>query len=207
MHYLVRHGTPGFLGRFSHAEPLGASHLARGVSVVVRSCRGIELGELLGRVETGFDDPFLGELLRSATPSDLSDAASRSATASQLYEEAVRLAGDFGLPLAVLDFELLFDGRHGVLHAVRLDNCDPGPLLVELGERHGIVVLLLDLTAEPEGHGDDHGCGSCGDGGCGSGGGCGDGGCGTCSAGGKAELAAYFAELRTQMERGRVSLV
>ncbi len=199
MHYLVRHGTPGFLGRFAAADD-SASDFTRGRPFVVKSRRGLELGELLGPADAGFDDPFLGELVRPASDGDLATGASHSVTASQLYQDALRLAGELDLPLAVLDLELLLDGRHAVLHAVRLGDCDAGPLLAALGERHDIVVLLFDLTVEPE----PHGCGSCGDGGCGSG--CGDGGCGTCSAGGAAELAAYFAELRTQMERGRVPL-
>lgn len=204
MHYLVRHGTPGFLGRFAPVADANGDFV-RGRSFVVRSRRGLELGELLGPADSGFDDPFLGELLRPASNGDLADGASRLATASQLYLDAQRLACEIGLPLALLDLELLLDGRHAVLHAVRLGDCDAGPLLAALGERHDIVVLLFDLTVATEVH-DDPGCGSCGDGGCGTGGGCGDGGCGTCSAGGAAELAAYFADLRAQMERGRVSL-
>src|SRR5205823_2900968 len=127
----------------------------------------------------------------------------------KLFEDGSRWADSHCLPLAMVDVEILLDGQQALLHAVRLGPCEEGPLLAELGDRHGLIVRLYDLAAEPAVEEDDHGCGSCGSGGCGEGG-CGDcgsgggggGGCGSCSAGGAAELATYFSALREQMDQG-----
>jgi hypothetical protein len=211
--YLVHHGCAGHLGRFRTAAD-GA--LDRGAAVVVRTLRGLELGEVLCPADSdrlALPDPFVGELLRAATPADL-DAADRARQLGQrLFDEGSRLTEALALPLAPVDVEVLLDGRQALLHAIRLGPCDEGPLLATLGERHDLVMRFYDLTQEPaavDGH-EDHGCGSCGSGGCGADG-CGScgtgGGCGSCSAGGAKELAAYFAGLREQMEnRQRVPLL
>ncbi|HEY1376054.1 MAG TPA: hypothetical protein VGF55_04640 [Gemmataceae bacterium] len=208
--YLVHHGCAGHLGRFRAAGPGG---FGRGAGVVVRSRRGLELGEVLcpsASDRAVLPDPFVGELLRAATADDLAAAHSHRELEQRLFVDGCRLSDDRGLPLAVVDVEVFLDGRQALLHAVRLGACDEGPLLAELGDRHGLVVRLYDLTAEPAVAEDEHGCGSCGSGGCGEGGcgSCGDGGCGSCSAGGAKELETYFASLRAQMEqRHRVALL
>jgi hypothetical protein len=206
--YLVHHGCAGHLGRFSSAD---ARTFGRGEAVVVRSRRGLELGEVLcpclpdGAV---LPDPFVGELLRPATASDLADAKERQDFGRRLFDDAARRADDLGLALAVIDVEILLDGQQALLHAVRFGPCEESPYLAGLGDSHGLIVRLYDVAAD-SGTGEETGCGSCGEGGCGNGGcgECGD-GCGSCSSGGAAELAAYFSQLREQMEqRHRVALL
>ncbi len=215
--YLVYHGCSGHLGRFRAPD---AGGLDRGTTVVVRSARGLELGEVLCPAQPDratLPDPFVGELLRPATPTDLADAERCRAVGQRLFDEGCQLAEGMRLPLALVDVEVLMDGRQALLHALRLGPCDEGPLLSALGERHGLIMRLYDLTQEPavadhEDH-DEHGCGSCGSGGCGSGecGSCssnGHGGCNSCSSGAARELEQYFAALREQMEkRSRLPLL
>jgi hypothetical protein len=126
--------------------------------------------------------------------------------AHELFGRAAALAGELGLPVEVLDAEVLLDGEHGTLHHVRWADCDVRPFVSTLSREFDLHLTLTDLTgpgAEPEE--EDHGCGreGCGAGGCGS---CGAGGCGSCGSEGPADLKAYFAELRAQMER-RTSLL
>jgi hypothetical protein len=210
--YLVHHGCAGHLGRFQTAC---AGGYGRGAAVVVRSRRGLELGEVLCPSSAEgivLPDPLVGELLRAATDDDLAEAHLNAELGRRLFEDGGRWIDEHGLPLAVVDVEVLLDGRQALVHAVRLGPCDEGPLLAELGERHGLIVRLYDLASEPAPPGEDeHGCGSCGSGGCGSGG-CGscgsNGGCNSCSAGGAKALVSYFAELRAAMEqRHRVALL
>ena len=210
--YLVHHGTAGHVGRFRSA---GGAACARGDAVVVRSQRGLELGEILAPADgarVAFPDAFVGALLRPATDTDRAAADRCRAVGLDLCADGERLAAERGLSLAVLDAEVLLDGRQAVLHVLKLGQCDEGPWLAELGERHGMIVRVHDLAreapaADEDEHEDDHGCSSCGSGGCGSGecGSCGTGssggGCSSCSSGGGAELAKYFAGLREQMER------
>lgn len=203
--YLVHHGAAAHVSRFR--APAGVA-CERGDAVVVHSQRGLELGEVLAPSDgarVAFPDGFVGQLLRSATAEDRAAAERGRAVGVGLCTDGERLATERGLPLAVLDAEVLLDGRQAVLHVLKLAACDEGPWLADLGDRHGLIVRLYDLAreapaAEAE---DDHGCSTCGSGGgCGSGDGdCGHGGCSSCSAGAAAELTKYFAELREQMER------
>jgi hypothetical protein len=209
--YLVYHGCAGHLGRFHAAGPGG---FGRGAAVVVHSRRGLELGEVLclSRPDRPtLPDPVVGELLRPASGDDLAAADRHRLLGRQVFDDGSQWAEAHALPLALVDVEVFLDGRQALLHAVRFGTCDEGPLLSDLGDRHGLIVRLYDLhgdaTVETE---DEHGCGSCGSGssgGCGEGG-CSSGGCGSCSAGGAKELTNYFAGLREQMEQvHRVALL
>src|SRR5579871_1748711 len=142
--YLVHYGAAGHLGRFRATAP---AQFRRGDVVVVRGVRGLELGELLCAADgkAVLPDPFVGELLRRATTDDQTAATHHRQLGQSLCAEAEQLAADLGLPLAAVDLEILLDGRQAVLHALRYGPCDEGPLLAELGERHGLIVRLFDL--------------------------------------------------------------
>jgi hypothetical protein len=153
-------------------------------------------------------DPVVGDLLRSATADDLGAADRHRELGRRVFDDGSQWAEAHALPLALVDVEIFLDGRAALLHAVRLRPWDELPFLTDLGDRHGLIMRLYDLHAEPAVEvEDEHGCGSCGSDGCGEGG-CGSGGCGSCSAGGAKELTNYFAALREQMEQvHRVALL
>lgn len=207
--YLVYHGCAGHLGRF---QAIGADAFGRGAPVVVRSCRGLELGEVLCPSRPDrltLPDPVVGELVRPASSGDLEAAHRHHALGRQMFDDATKRAEARCLPLALVDIEVFLDGRQALLHAIKLGPCDEGPLLGDLGDRYSLILRLYDLSAEPAvAVEEEHGCGSCGSGGgCGDGG-CSSGGCGSCSAGGAKELTNYFAGLREQMEQvHRVALL
>jgi len=205
--YLVSHGCAALLTR-CHGD---ASWLpCRGDRVVIRSGRGLELGQVLGEAEINPKSISPGQLLRLASREDEALAAALSRRSQNLLDDVHRAVARDGLPLLPLDAELLLDGTRAIVHVLRWDACTLTPLLEELRAAHGIGVAFQDQSKPAE---EGHGCSSCGSGGCGS---CGDGGCstGSCGSGdcsrGKFtsdELTAYFAALREQMHaRHRVSL-
>src|SRR5947209_20231467 len=112
--FLVHYGAGGHLGRFRAAVP---ASFGRGDAVVVRGRRGLELGEVLCAAEgkAALPDPYVGELLRRATTDDLSSANRLRELGQRLCTDAERLAAEFGLPLAVVDLEVLLDGRQAIL--------------------------------------------------------------------------------------------
>lgn len=209
---LVQFGVSGFVGRFRSAEAV-----SRGETVVVRSPRGVELGTVLGDVVDRFanqlDESAGGELLRPATDIDLIDAAS----ARELGSRLLAAAEGAEQPVAFLDAEVTLDRRGAVLHVLPFADCDLGPFLAELSDRFGMAVRLLDLRGTPTvsdppepktSCGPDCGTKDCSSGGCGTGkGGCSTGSCSKGKVKSAAELTAYFADLRRQMEAtGRVPL-
>jgi cell fate regulator YaaT (PSP1 superfamily) len=204
--YLVGYGRAGGFALFRAAEPLACD---RGDAVVVRTRRGLELGQVLcpagDRHARLLTTPPEGEVLRPATADDLQSASSRREHEQALFEDCQRLVSEMGLPVAVLDAEVLLDGRHALVQFLAWAEADLTPLAAALTHRHGLEVALENLAPPAEEHGS---CGKpdCGGGGCDS---CSSGGCATgCGSGAKVDMREYFAHLRTRMEEShRVPLL
>lgn len=201
--YLVRHGRSGDFGRF-RAEP--ALLCERGQRVVIRTYRGLELGEILSEA-TAEHAPFLpnttvGALLRHAGSADETRDQELTERGLQLLLRAGELAPSLGLPLQFLDAEILLDGKLAVLHHLSVSTCDPRELVSTLAREFDLRIELANLTEvppEPDPAPEEGGCGSCG-----SGGGCGSGGCGSCDSKSTRE---HFARLREEMDQRRTSLL
>lgn len=183
---LIRYGLMSHVGRFA-AGPVG---LVRGQSVVLRTGRGLELGEVLATLDAASTPagPPGGEVLRPATRDDLERARKAVAARPLQLAQFESVFRDGLWPIVVLDVEPLLDAP-------------PRSVLYYLGPHHldleGLGQVLrdrfrLDVHFEPAGHdpgetadAEPAGCGtgSCGAGGCGTkGGGCGTSGdaCSSC---------------------------
>lgn len=205
--YLVSHGRAAALTRCRSAETWQP---VRSDRVVLRSPRGLELGNVLGLAEGACDTSALaqGELLRRASAADEVLLSSLQEKSLALLDAAqTRIEAD-GLPLLALDAEFLLDGREAFLHVLRWGDVTLTPLLESLNSSFGTTVRMVD-RGQPAAQ-NEHGCGSCGS--CGSGGGCGSGDCGTkekggCSSGSCSkgsfktadDLSDYFLRLRAEM--------
>ncbi len=213
---LVQFGRSGFVGRFT-----APAAVARGVRVVVRGPRGVEVGVALCEPGEQFTSSLSteGELLRVATAGDEARVAASPEREAELLALAGAAAADRGLPLTFVDAELTLDDRL-ILHGLAWGACDATPLFAELSARFGLSVRLLDLTQTPvtrdpqptsEGCGkpgcgsDASGCSSCGTEGEAKGG-CSTGSCSRGKVKSADELSAYFADLRQKMEAARVPL-
>lgn len=160
---LVRYGRLGWVGLFTTAAGVVAG---RGDRVVVRTLRGLELGETLsvtggthvGEVTAG------GEIIRVATEKDRSGAVNESADMDGLLN-LVRKSDE---RLEPVDAEVLLDGRTAVVYCLGDVGADSERLAIDLSTRTGQDVRLSPVFDPPP-----RGCGS------GGGGGCGSGGCGT----------------------------
>jgi hypothetical protein len=198
--YLIRYGLMGHVGRFA---PLPECDTAfeRGHVVVVRSSRGVELGEVLIALFERSDTSSFGA--QASTPTgDLHDDASENTPAVE-RPHVVRRAGEADLaqerraaesrqnrfdqvrrvldeadwPWELLDVEPLLDGRSIVLHYL-------GPHQVDVASWRARfrAECDLDVVLEPVGSDaphDDAAAGAFGnERGCGNCG-CGEGGCGS----------------------------
>ena len=205
LEYLLSYGVAGDFGRFRAARPLGCR---RGDRAVVRSHRGLEVGEVL-REATPRHAAFLpnttvGQLLRLAGPDDHEAAARMRERGRLLFDRGRGLAEELRLPLELIDVEVLLDGEHAVLQLLRFGEFDVRPFVSAVSREFELHIALTDLgrsaASAPE---EEHaGCGreGCGQegGGCDS---CGTGGCGSCGTAESHDTAEYFAGLRAQMER------
>lgn len=192
--YLIRYGLMAQVGKFS----ADAADLERGTTVVIRSHRGTELGEVLAPLPTSAtispEDTLAlasARVLRIAGPDDLEQARQAESSRPTRFELCQRLFQDGVWPLELIDVEPLLDDRRTVLHYLGPHRLDVAGLLSAFRATCDLDVMLepvgrdvSELDEEPEA--EEAGCGSCGteQGGCGSsGGGCGSsthGGCSSC---------------------------
>lgn len=178
--YLVRLGLMGHVGRFAAAS----AGYERGQAVVVRTARGLELGEVLaaagGQSERLESTVF--EVLRAAGADDFQEAGA----AGKLLEICDRVVREGHWPLQLLDAEPLLDGRTLVLHYLGPHTIEGEGLLKALRHACGLDVWLEPAGIDPGSPAQrEGGCGHCESGGCGSGCGAEEAGCG--SAGGSHE--------------------
>jgi cell fate regulator YaaT (PSP1 superfamily) len=205
LEYILGYGLAGDFGRFRSAAPLS---LARGERAVIRTERGLEIGQVLRparpRHAVFLPNTTVGQLLRPVNPEDEELARQMGARADEILAEGAALIETLGLPLSLLDAEVLLDSERALLHYLHWDECDIREWVSRMSRRFEIHVALIDRTAPVAA--EDHGCGSCGsEGGCGS---CGSGGgCGSCSSAKPEEVQSYFTGLREQMEKRRVALL
>jgi hypothetical protein len=205
MDFLVQYGLGAFLGRFRAATPF-----ARADRVVLQTPRGLELGTVLEACSSSASLAPSGAIARAATSADEAHALMLQQRTHALLAEAQTLADALHLPLTFLDAEFLFDERTAILQAIHWAECNADALFAELSQRHGVTVTLHDLTTPtPAPEHDEGGCSSCGskEGGCTScgtaGGGCSSGSCASGQVKSSAEMTAYFAALRQQMEAAK----
>ena len=181
--YYVRYGAMGRIDRLEGED----DHYARGERVVVETPRGLEVAEVLTPAPSG---PARGRILRVANSADRErERRVRAERVARL--EACDLVFRDGIwPLTILDAEPLLEPGRTVLYYLGPHGLEADGLIAALRERIGLDIVLEPVGRDanldqPAAGAESGGCGSCGEGGCGSGGGCGSdgehGGCSTCA--------------------------
>src|SRR5262245_1158342 len=172
--HFVRLGVLGSVGRFTAA---GRERYSRGMHVVCRTRRGLEIGEVLAHTEsnTNSSTPELdGQVLRRVTVEDNLLIARLEKNRLEAYHACTERLAERGIPAILLDVEHLFDGRSLYFYFLGDTTPELDALTAELAEVYEAKAQLQKfadtLTA---------GCGP----NCGTeeGGGCGSGGCSTCA--------------------------
>ncbi len=122
---LVRHGAMRRLGVF--APPPGYA-LDRRVRVVVRTDRGLEVGDPLcvptPQAVATLPDPSRGEIVRTLDADDARRLTRLEATQAEQFTTAVRLIADHRLPMKLVDVEHLFGGERAVFYFLADDRVD-----------------------------------------------------------------------------------
>ena len=202
--YVVSFGKDAALGCFTAPEPIA---LRRGDAVLLKTPRGIEVGEVLCpasiRQARLLGAQVRGDLLRRLADDDRTRSTDLESRGRMLLDAAHALSAEQDLNLIVLDAEVLFDGRQAMLQVLHPNPDELAGFVHALSARVGLEVRLTNLAQplpadEPEVSG-------CGKPDCGSGGGgctsCSTGGgCSSCGPPGGVDVRPYFAHLRAQME-------
>ncbi len=111
--HLVRVGAMGQIGRFAAVD---AVRYRRHGRVIVRTRRGLEIGEVLAPpadqgAETLGKEMLNGQILRAMTTEDLLLESRLEKNRQAAYSACARLLQKKNLPAVLLDVEHLFDGQ------------------------------------------------------------------------------------------------
>jgi hypothetical protein len=132
LHHLVRVGALGNVGRFTAVD---AVRYPRASRVVVRTGRGLELGEVLTPPADGPDpQPADGSILRGMTIEDQLLEARLERNRQSAFEACTARIAQLDLPTILMDVEHLFDGRSLVFYFVGQVTPEVDALTDELAE-------------------------------------------------------------------------
>jgi len=106
--HLVRVGALGHVGRFTAVDAVRYPRHAR---VVVRTGRGLELGEVLAAPEGPDDGSADGSILRGVTVEDQLLAARLEKHRQSAFEACTARMLEMNAAAVLMDVEHLFDGR------------------------------------------------------------------------------------------------
>jgi cell fate regulator YaaT (PSP1 superfamily) len=107
--HLVRYGLLGHVGTFAAVDALRYPRRSR---VVVRSPRGLEVGEVLAEpADGGQRDAADGQILRRMTVQDDLLEARLDRRRHEAFEACQQLLTQAAVPAALVDVEHLFDGE------------------------------------------------------------------------------------------------
>src|SRR5262245_52302470 len=107
--YIARHGVMRFLGEYH-----GEAEYPRGQEVIVRSERGLELGEVLcpasPRALQLLTEPTRGQIVRALTEEDRAQAERVRQAELQEFNRCQEFIKQRGMPMELVDVEHLFGG-------------------------------------------------------------------------------------------------
>ncbi len=168
--HLIRVGALGAIDRFRANDPV---HYPRGTRVVLLTERGLEHGEVLSTVPSADGEQSGGTIVRALTVEDellLARLEQNRQAAIEACHEALEARG---LPVVLLDAELLLDGGALVFYFLGEDSAELEALSHELAETYEARAHIRRFTdAVNEGCGPNcgtaeaSGCGNCATQGC-----------------------------------------
>jgi cell fate regulator YaaT (PSP1 superfamily) len=157
LHHLVRVGALGHVGRFTAVDAVRYPRAAR---VVVRTGRGLELGEVLQPPADMHDPaPADGSIVRGVTIEDQLLEARLERNRQAAYQVCATRLESLGLPAVLMDVEHLFDGRSLVFYFLGEMSPALESLTDELAELYETQVQFRKFT-EAVSAGCGPGCGT-----------------------------------------------
>ena len=115
--YVVRYGTMRFLGVFA---PAGGGTYRRGMKVITRTERGLEVGEVLCEMADSMigklKDPGAGQVLREMTGEDRNELGRLRQQARHEIEVCQQHVDRLGLTMQLVDVEHLFGGERIIVY-------------------------------------------------------------------------------------------
>ena len=149
--YLVRHGAMRFLGGFA-ARPGGFAR--RGDTVIVRTDRGQEVGEVLCPATppalAALPEPTRGDILRVAGPEDRLKIAHLREVEKKQLAAAEKLVAAHRLPMQLVQAEHLFGGERVIFYFLAEHRVDFRELVRSMAREFHTRIELRQIGVRDE---------------------------------------------------------
>ena len=149
--FVVRYGAMRTLGEFAARE---SNTYPRGTQVVIRSDRGLEIGEVLSaagaRTDELLPDAPHGEILRAATAEDEAESGRLHQGERAEFETAERCIRERNMPMQLVDVEHLFGGERIVFYYQAEKRVDFRDLVKDLAREFKTRIEMRQIGARDE---------------------------------------------------------
>jgi len=149
--YITRHGAMRFLGEFEAGDEAA---YARGQAVVVRSDRGLELGEVLRetspRAVELISEPTHGQIVRRMTQEDHLEAARIRQMEVGEFDTCNRLLRHRQLQMELVDVEHLFGGDRLIFYFLAEKRVDFRELVKDLAREYRTRIEMRQIGVRDE---------------------------------------------------------
>jgi cell fate regulator YaaT (PSP1 superfamily) len=148
--WIVRHGAMRFLGEF---DPEGGSY-ARGNEVVVRTDRGLEIGEVLcpatPRAVELISEPTRGRILRTLTDRDRDERQRLDELERRELEACSGFVAQRRLQMELVDVEHLFGGERIIFYFLAEKRVDFRDLVKDLAREYQTRIEMRQIGVRDE---------------------------------------------------------
>lgn len=149
--YIVRHGATRALGDFEAPE---GTTFPRGVRVIVRTDRGLEVGDLLCEARPDvvqmIDKPTQGKILRAVTADDVAALEQLRQTEQREFDACRKFISQRGLQMELVDVEHIFGGERIVFYFLAENRVDFRELVKDLARAFRTRIELRQIGVRDE---------------------------------------------------------
>jgi cell fate regulator YaaT (PSP1 superfamily) len=149
--YVVRYGTLRSLGVFSSR---GQDRYARGMRVIARTQRGLEAAEVLAEAADEQAQKLAngpgGQILREMTADDHNELTHIEAKERTTFETCRQHVARIGLPMELVDVELLFGGERVVVYYLSEERVDFRDLVKALASEFQTRIEMRQIGVRDE---------------------------------------------------------
>ncbi len=149
--YVVRHGVMRNLGVFASR---GSDVFFRGAQVIVRTQRGLEIGEILCEANelalANLQDPKNGQILRETTVEDSGELRRLFEQQKQEFESCQRHIDRLQLDMRLVDLERIYGGERVVVYYLAEDRIDFRQLVKDLATEYQTRIEMKQIGVRDE---------------------------------------------------------
>jgi len=149
--YVVRHGVMRHLGVFSTR---GRDAYARGMEIVARTSRGLEVGEVLceatEHVVASMDNPKHGQILRQQNDDDAGELRRMLEQQQKEHDLCKKSIAELKLEMQLVDVEHLYGGERIVVYYLAEDRIDFRQLVKNLAKEFQTRIEMRQIGVRDE---------------------------------------------------------